>query len=52
MLPVTSLAQNSTIGFKETNVENQNKLEEAFDALLFHKNLMNGCNSYLLDFII
>ena len=39
MLSITSVAQNSIIGFNEANVDNQNKLEEAFDAQLSPKNL-------------
>jgi len=39
MLSVTSSAQDSIIGFKKSNVESQNKLEEAFDAQLSPNNL-------------
>ncbi|MFT6416056.1 MAG: N-acetylated-alpha-linked acidic dipeptidase [Dokdonia sp.] len=39
MFSIKSFAQNSIIGFKEANVESQNKLEEAFDAQLSPKNL-------------
>ncbi len=39
MLSISASAQNSIIGFKEANAENQHKLEEAFDAQLSTKNL-------------
>ncbi|WP_296705847.1 M28 family metallopeptidase [Algoriphagus sp.] len=39
MLSLTSVAQNSIIGFKAANIESQNKLEDAFDAQLSSKNL-------------
>ncbi len=39
ILSIASSAQNSIIGFKEANVESQDKLEAAFDAQLSPKNL-------------
>lgn len=39
VLSMTISAQKSIIGFKKANVDNQNKLEDAFDAQLSAKNL-------------
>jgi N-acetylated-alpha-linked acidic dipeptidase len=39
MLLMESSAQNNIMGFKEANVESQNKLEDAFDAQLSSQNL-------------